>query len=301
MTPDPMINKLLLVEDNPGDQRLIAEILGETSFDEYSLSQVSTLAEALVVLSNERVDLVLLDLHLPDGQGLETLQTIRIEASHAPIVVLTGLDDEAIGAQTIREGAQDYLVKSELTGPILLRTIRYALERHQLQSMIFKQSVTDVLTGLTNRRGFMYLAEQQLRSASRNTQDQLLLMLDMDELKAINDNHGHRMGDQALIEISGLLRFTFRQSDIIARLGGDEFVVLAGNSIDSTSILTRLEHNIKNFNLNNERPYILSVSVGSAIWTEKDQTPLEVLMNEADRSLYQIKSLRSQSGPKLIS
>ena len=121
--------RVLLVEDNPGDARLLVELLRETDAGRLKLEQVVRLSTALERLSRERFDLVLLDLSLPDEQGLNTLVRAHACAPKVPIVVLTGLDDEALAIKAVRAGAQDYLVKGRVDGDLLVRSIRYATER----------------------------------------------------------------------------------------------------------------------------------------------------------------------------
>jgi CheY-like chemotaxis protein len=121
--------RILLVEDNPGDARLVREAVREAGNVLYQLSNVDRLEEALSRLRTERFDVVLLDLGLPDSQGLDTLLRARKEQPGVTIVVLTGLDDETIAIQALRSGAQDYLVKGQIDGRLLVRATRYAIER----------------------------------------------------------------------------------------------------------------------------------------------------------------------------
>ena len=130
MTESPI--HALLVEDNPGDARLIKEALAEVRQPRLRLEWVERLDAALAALARQPFDLVLLDLSLPDSQGLRTVQEIERVAPQTPVVVLTGLDDEAVALDAVRAGAQDYLVKSEVSGHLLARVIRYAIERNRV-------------------------------------------------------------------------------------------------------------------------------------------------------------------------
>ncbi|APW96512.1 diguanylate cyclase [Halobiforma lacisalsi AJ5] len=133
--------EILLIEDNPGDARLIEEMLRdteeltqridptETSGTKPDITRESRLEDGLESLENETVDVVLLDLNLPDSSGLETLDTVDDEADTTPIVVLTGVRDQGVGVQAIQRGAQDFLVKDEVTSELLVRTIHHAIER----------------------------------------------------------------------------------------------------------------------------------------------------------------------------
>ncbi|MEJ7604845.1 MAG: PAS domain S-box protein [Bryobacteraceae bacterium] len=120
---------VLLVEDNPGDARLLREAVREAEGSQIQLTHVDTLAKALAKLQSDRFDVVMLDLSLPDADGLATLTRTHAQAPSIPIVVITGLDDEALAIRALREGAQDYLVKGQVTSQVLVRSMRYATQR----------------------------------------------------------------------------------------------------------------------------------------------------------------------------
>ncbi|RPI09572.1 MAG: response regulator, partial [Acidobacteriales bacterium] len=122
--------RILLVEDNAGDARLTQESLATQKVDKFTVVHVSTLAAACLRLREGHYDAVLLDLSLPDAHGPDTLSSLRQQAPSIPIVVLTGLSDEATAIQAVKEGAQDYLVKGETDGNTLARRLRFAIERH---------------------------------------------------------------------------------------------------------------------------------------------------------------------------
>jgi signal transduction histidine kinase len=123
---------VLLVEDNPGDARLIREAFRESGVAAFELRHVDRLASALEEIAREPVDVVLLDLSLPDATGIHTVERMLSHAPDLPIVVLTGLDDERLALQAVQAGAQDYLVKGQVEGIVLTRAVRYALERKRL-------------------------------------------------------------------------------------------------------------------------------------------------------------------------
>jgi signal transduction histidine kinase/DNA-binding NarL/FixJ family response regulator len=130
---------ILLVEDNPGDVVIIKELLKSTGVD-FSLKHVSTLRETILLCVEKVFDIVLLDLGLPDSIGLETLKKIQVFNVKSPVIVMTGLDDEDIALESIREGAQDYLVKSRLTSDNILRGIKYGIERKKIQDLLKKNA-----------------------------------------------------------------------------------------------------------------------------------------------------------------
>ncbi len=170
-------------------------------------------------------------------------------------------------------------------------------QRTQLQheEQLRALSLVDDLTGLNNRRGFLALAEQQIKSARRNSKELVLLFVDMDDFKQINDKYGHQEGDVALQRAARVLRATFRNSDIIARLGGDEFVVLAADTGTSASIVERLRRSLIERNQSEEYPYTLSFSVGAARFDPADPPTIQELLHTADAMLYEQKRSRPRS------
>lgn len=128
--------KILLVEDNLGDARLLWEFLGEVIPARFHLMHVQRLSRALERLQEESYDVVLVDLGLPDSHGLDTIVRVGVQAPGSAIVVLTGLEDEALALEALREGAQDYLVKGQFSGQVLVRSLRYAVERKKAEERI---------------------------------------------------------------------------------------------------------------------------------------------------------------------
>lgn len=121
--------RVLLVEDNAGDARLVQEYLSESGVASFSLETVDRLSAAMPRLAGDIADIILLDLGLPDSHGIETLKQVRAKAPSTPIIVVTGLDDREMGLEALRNGAQDYLVKSRVDGYLLGRAIVRQLER----------------------------------------------------------------------------------------------------------------------------------------------------------------------------
>jgi DNA-binding response OmpR family regulator len=130
---------LLLVEDNPGDARLLREMFKEHRSHDTEMMHVQSMIEAEGTLSERAIDIIVLDLGLPDVQGLDAVRRARAAAPRVPLVVLTGLDDESVGAQALQEGAQDYLVKGQIETRGLLRALRYAIERKHMEEALFTE------------------------------------------------------------------------------------------------------------------------------------------------------------------
>ena len=147
-------------------------------------------------------------------------------------------------------------------------------------------ALVDELTGLRNRRGLLTVAEMLLRSARRDRHNVVLLYIDLDDMKTINDRYGHHVGDQALSEVAALLLSTFRDSDVVARLGGDEFCVLL-RANDDRGPITRLKDQLRQ--RTNTTPPI-SLSIGAAVSRWEDQCSIEQLLERADAVMYEEKT-----------
>jgi two-component system, cell cycle sensor histidine kinase and response regulator CckA len=137
---EDQVIKILLIEDNPGDARLLRELLKDVSSVQFELEHATLLQDGLQHLQNQRFDIILLDLFLPDSRELKTFTTVYEGAKEIPIVVITGLDDETLAVKAVHAGAQDYLVKGQLTSELLSRAIRYAIERKRIEQKIQEQA-----------------------------------------------------------------------------------------------------------------------------------------------------------------
>lgn len=160
---------VLLIEDSPGDARLAQEILAETHDQGYEIDLVSTLAAATTRLAQGAVDVALLDLGLPDSQGMSTLEGLQAAAPSLPIVVLSGLDDASTAVEAVRRGAEDYLVKGRFDDDLLSRTLRYAVERKRLSEQLREEAgVVEML----QRIGSSLIAELDLERVAHIVTDE---------------------------------------------------------------------------------------------------------------------------------
>lgn len=280
--------RLLLVEDNPGDARLFTEIIKETRAFQFEVAHRACVDHALAFLAQGTPDMIVLDLGLPDAGGVEAVRKVQLAAPAVPLVVLTGLDDEASAIEALHAGAQDYLIKGQMNTSLLVRALRYAIERHGLQMALRKESTIDELTGLANRRGFLMLAEQHAMLAKRTGEHFVVAFIDMDRLKPINDSLGHQAGDAAIAEIAEVLRICFRGSDILGRLGGDEFAVLLPATADNNeaSIRQRLSEELRTRNARPARRYALCISVGVVASDSQRTSSVEEMLAQADALMY---------------
>ncbi|HET6932385.1 MAG TPA: GGDEF domain-containing protein [Candidatus Acidoferrum sp.] len=189
--------------------------------------------------------------------------------------------------------------KSQNLESVLRRAASCAVRQSLLDREVRALAVTDELTGLYNRRGFLASGMHQLKLAHRHSEDVLLLFFDMDNLKGINDAFGHREGDLAIVRAADALEETFRDSDILARLGGDEFAVLASSASISNreAIVARMDRSLAKVNVEESR-YKLSFSIGIARFDSETAGSLGDLMARADQDMYLHKKhgTRSASG-----
>jgi CheY-like chemotaxis protein len=149
--------RILVVEDNPADVDFIHEMLPQAGPLNFQIESVGRLSEALTRLERKDIDLVLLDLGLPDSHGLVTFHKLRQVAPDVPVIVLTGIDDEELAVTAVQDGAQDYLVKGQISGRTLVRVIRYALERQKAAKarLVLIQSLQDALAKVKSLSGLL--------------------------------------------------------------------------------------------------------------------------------------------------
>jgi diguanylate cyclase len=282
---------ILLVEDNPGDVRLVQELLRAAWVVAGSINHVSSVEDAIGLVAKDVPACILLDLSLPDAQGLGTLERVRDAHPSVPIVVLTGTDDEAQAVQAVQEGAQDYLIKGQVDGHLLGRAIRYAIERKFAEVQLSHQALHDPLTGLANRALLMERLAQALARIERHPSSVAVLFLDIDRFKTINDNFGHEVGDSVLACIGDRLRKALRPEDMASRFGGDEFVVLCEDLEDDRHVVTiakRIGRSISEPISLEAGEVVVTTSIGIAAARGIGDRP-EVLLRDADAAVYRAK------------
>jgi diguanylate cyclase (GGDEF)-like protein len=276
--------QILLIEDNPGDTRLIQEWLAEDSSFKFKLKTADTLSNGLENLKNESIDLVLLDLDLPDCLGLNTFRRIHTSFPETPIVVLTGDGYESTAIKAISEGAQDYLIKGGLSGWILYRSIIFALERRKYERHLVQEASQDALTNLPNRALYLDRLNKAIHRAKRSGKKLAIFFLDLDGLKTINDSYGHQVGDLLLQSVTSRLKNCVRNSDMVSRYGGDEFTMFFEGLSSIRSIDRRAQKILDAINQSHNLDGIevqITASIGICLYPDSGGEA-QTLLKEAD-------------------
>ncbi len=247
-------------------------------------------ADGNVCYANPAAEL-LFDRAAADLMGKPFFFPLDGEQEHREVIIPHANGEKIVGDMRVATSNWDGEI-------VRFATIRDVTEMARLRELLRIEAVTDALTGLSNRRGFLTLAENGIQIASRMGLKASILFVDLDEFKTVNDTLGHKEGDVLLQEAAETLRRTFRTCDTIGRIGGDEFAVFMLHDGDDAAdnICLRLQTAIDDCNLKNERTYRLSMSMGLCEWTPEHPVPLEALMAEADRRMYKNKEARRQSG-----
>jgi diguanylate cyclase (GGDEF)-like protein len=282
---------ILIIEDSEAYASLVAAMLEEGMGEEVTIVHCRALAVACDRLLEEVIDVVLLDLSLPDAHKLEALQAVQAAAPNVPVIVLTGADDPALGVAAVQEGAQDFLSKRTADVDLLTRSIRYSIERKRSEVRLAEQALQDSLTGLPNRILLLDRLGVALARARRRPTSVAVLFLDLDRFKTINDSLGHEAGDELLIEISSRLKATLRPSDTVARFGGDEFLILCedlNGEIEAVRVAERALQAILNPVLVAGHRISVGASVGIAYGSDQGAGAHE-LVRQADAAMYRAK------------
>ncbi len=284
-------HSVLLIEDNPGDARLIQEMLAEDPAAPFRLRCVDRLSRGLEALSQKQTGLVLLDLSLPDSQGLDTFAKVYAHSPKVPIIVLSGNDDQQLALYAVKSGAQDYLVKGKIDRELLLRAMQYSIERKRYQEELERQANFDALTGLPNR----HLLHDRLRQAvfaQRSVRSVAVVFMDLDHFKVINDSLGHNFGDEVLRHVGERLESAVREGDTVARIGGDEFVLILNDQTREDMIFRTMRRIIGKVSEPMQvsgREIHVTCSAGISLYPQ-DGPDVQTLLKNADAAMYRAKS-----------
>ncbi|MFT7561122.1 MAG: diguanylate cyclase (GGDEF)-like protein [Flavobacteriales bacterium] len=293
--------RVLIVDDDQVDRQIIKRALRIGSVN-YQVSEAETVDDGVAMLAKEKFDLILLDFRMPGRDGIELLLYIQdsLPEKLTAIVMMSNSEDEAVALQGIESGAQDFLLKSEITPTRLHRAIlqahtRFDLEQrlHESYKKVKQLAERDSLTGLANR----YLFDESLRltvNNNRRTKIKIaLLLIDLDHFKYVNDNYGHDVGDLLLKRVVQRIHSCLRGHELFARLGGDEFAITLGqiNRVENASAVAQriLRVMEKPFDING-RSISSGASIGISIFPDNGTHP-EELFKFADIAMYRAKKM----------
>jgi diguanylate cyclase (GGDEF)-like protein len=276
------------------DDVSILDVLRQSlSLEGYTCEAFTRAEDALEALERMPAEVLLTDIVMPGMRGLELVRRVKHLYPSMTSIVMTGFVEEFSYDEAIRSGAGDFIKK-----PFTVQELLVRIKHAKLQDHLRELSITDELTGLSNRRGFFAFAQQQMKHARRNNERMALFFADLDDLKNINDTFGHVAGDRALTDAARIFVETFRDSDIIARTGGDEFAVIMGNAPDSgiETVRNRLEKRLEKYNSRRDGSFRLAVSVGHTVFDPAKPVTVDEMIRQADARMYEEKLRRKAAG-----
>ncbi|MCV2885155.1 diguanylate cyclase response regulator [Aestuariibacter sp. AA17] len=288
---------IYLLEDSEEDAYIVKRLMANSGMQDFKLRSYLTLDALEKAITIMPPDVIISDMNLQESRGLDTLIRVKRFAGDYPIIVLTGYEEESIGYDAIQLGAQDYIPKSELTGNLLKRSVRFSRERFQLLKSLEEKVRRDPLTMLPNREAFDERIKEMISDGERYNTPFALLFFDVDKFKGINDNHGHLVGDQILKAIGARLNIFKRSSDFVSRYAGDEFVMIAKNvgDVEELECLVRSKFDMiqDSYAVESDEGKIINIdacaSIGAALYGTHGKT-VDELIAEADKAMYTGKS-----------
>jgi diguanylate cyclase (GGDEF)-like protein len=281
--------RVLLVEDDAHAALELGEMLRSVWNRGLVVSHTPHVADAVQELADHGATCVLLDVR--DQPLLEALEELSAASPSTPIVVLADGDDVDIGVAVVRAGAQDFLVRVELSAARLARVVGYAVERKRSEAALAMQALHDPLTALPNRALFLDRLRGALDRSRRTGGPVVVLFLDVDDFKEINDTLGHGAGDQLLIELAERFRAMLRPMDTVARFGGDEFTFLfEGLESDEEAALVaqRVTQSAGLPIMVGGQQRTVSISIGVYIVTDPEEE-IDDVIRQADTAMYRAK------------
>lgn len=290
-------SQILVVEDSAADFELLNDTLDQfpDCKDYYDISRCIRLKELLKLTENEekQPDVVLLDLNLPDASAGDTLGRVQHLLPKIPLIVLSGSRNPDDFQKIVDMGFEDFIPKGMLNGEEIHRRIQFSIARHYRSHALFRKANHDSLTGLANRGLFQDRIIHAMERARRNQQSLGLMLIDVDDFKSINDNHGHDIGDAVLTRASHAMIEGVRESDTVARLGGDEFAILVEDMAhpdDIAQVAKKVLMSMtKGFKINGVF-VTCTLSIGIAVFDpESNPQTIEALFKQADTALYRSK------------
>jgi len=287
--------RVLLIEDSEDDTFLLLRALKKGGIEPY-YRVVDSESAMEAALMEETWDMVITDHSLPGFTSFRVLELSRQYAPELPVIIVSGLIGEDVAVSAMKAGAQDYIMKDNLSRLIPainreMREVSIRLAKKRAESTLEHMAYHDSLTDLVNRREFERQLVQSLHDSRKSARECVLLYLDLDQFKIINDTCGHMAGDELLKQLSKVLGQRLRTSDTLARLGGDEFGVLLRNCdvVDARKVAENLCKEVREYRFVwEDKPFAVSLSVGMVIMGSNYKTASE-LLSHADLACYAAK------------
>ncbi len=290
-TTEPV--RILVVEHDPRAALLLGQMLRTAWSERLVISQTERLGDATQELTDHGATCVLLDLSLPGSDEIGCIEQVRAASPDTAIIALAERSDEDLALAAIRAGAQDLLLKHDLSPLRLRRSVRYAIERKRSEVQLAALALHDPLTGLPNRALFLDRLGVALDRSRRTNATIAVLFLDVDNFKGINDTRGHDAGDKVLSGLAHRLRAMLRPMDTIARIGGDEFTLLfedLASEREVVLIAERISHAATLPIRLEDGEAAVTVSIGIALIVDPSIDP-EAAIRDADAAMYRAKEL----------
>ena len=280
---------ILIVDDSVININILESIL-----DKYDVIVATDGETALSILEDEEVNLILLDIVMPDMDGYEVCKRVKNSehTKNIPIIFTTSKTDEDSIEVAYDCGASDYVVKPFKPKELLAR-VRTQLKIQKMEKELRLLALIDSMTKLYNRRYLSRISEHMISLALRHKQDLSIIMIDIDNFKEINDNNGHQIGDDVIIELSNMLMIKQRKSDVICRYGGEEFLILLPNTSlnNAEKIAENIRKNVENISikLTSDKALKFTVSLGVSTVCIHNDKNIESSIKRADDALYYAK------------
>lgn len=285
---------ILVVDDNEKIAKHCKLVLESEG---YEVITAANGTEALKVLDETEPDLIMLDIILPDMDGIKLLGRIKANVllADVPALIMSVLSDIETKVRGLETGADDYLVKP-IDKQEMLARVRAALRKKELSDRLksnldtaFKQSVTDQLTGLYNRRYLVTVLEREIEASRRYSRPFSVLLMDIDKFKDINDSLGHLVGDAVLKDLGGILNGSLRRGDVASRYGGEEFVVVLTETglRDAMQAAEKLRKIVEGHRFQKVEKNV-TISIGVAEFGNGD-VDMDAIIKRADDALYEAK------------
>ncbi len=282
--------KILCVDDTKSNIDIMMSLLK----DEYRVTPALSAEKALNIVEKMDIDLILLDIVMPEMDGFEMCKVLKSNPNtkNIPIIFISAQSAECDIEEAYDIGGIDYITKP-FKPKELLAKIKREIKLLSLQKELRLLASTDPMTKLYNRRYFKQISENIIDLAKREQENLSVVILDIDKFKTINDTYGHHVGDDAIISLSKKLQKHQRKSDILCRFGGEEFVILLPNtSIDGALfVANKIKDDISTIDIvvDDGKTIHMTASFGISLINSKDEPTVEPALIRADKALYEAK------------